>query len=48
LQHLARYATTEAGLRRVLERRIERWARAAEMERDAAALAAATARQAPK
>jgi regulatory protein len=29
LTYLARYAATEAGLRRVLERRIERWARAA-------------------
>ncbi|MDP3417669.1 regulatory protein RecX [Falsiroseomonas sp.] len=28
--HLARYATTEAGLRRVLCRRVDRWARAAE------------------
>lgn len=30
--HLARFAATEAGLRRVLERRIDRWARAAEGE----------------
>lgn len=29
LNHLARYATTKAGLRRVLERRIARWARRA-------------------
>ncbi|WP_439598878.1 RecX family transcriptional regulator [Falsiroseomonas sp.] len=28
--HLARFATTEAGLRRVLQRRVDRWARAAE------------------
>jgi regulatory protein len=28
--HLARYATTEVGLRRVLMRRVDRWARAAE------------------
>ncbi|WP_245185377.1 RecX family transcriptional regulator [Falsiroseomonas frigidaquae] len=28
--HLARYAATEAGLRRVLARRVDRWARAAE------------------
>lgn len=28
LDYLARYAATEAGLRRVLERRIERWVRA--------------------
>lgn len=27
--HLARYSTTEAGLRRVLARRVDRWARAA-------------------
>ena len=32
LAHLARFAATEAGLRRVLERRIARWARAAEAE----------------
>jgi regulatory protein len=30
LTHLARYATTAAGLRRVLHRRIDRWARSAE------------------
>ena len=30
LDHLARFAATEAGLRRVLERRVARWARAAE------------------
>ncbi len=30
LTHLARYAATEAGLRRVLDRRIDRWARAQE------------------
>ena len=30
LAHLARYAATEAGLRRVLDRRIDRWARAQE------------------
>jgi len=29
LSHLARYAATEAGLRRVLDRRVDRWARAA-------------------
>jgi len=29
LAYLARYAATEAGLRRVLERRVERWARGA-------------------
>src|SRR5579875_1780060 len=45
LSHLARYAATEAGLLGVLERRIARWARAAngamEPERIAAASAAA-------
>ena len=30
LAHLARYGTTEAGLIRVLDRRVDRWARAAE------------------
>ena len=30
LTHLARYAATEAGLRRVLDRRIDRWARTQE------------------
>jgi regulatory protein len=36
--HLARYAATEAGLRRVLARRVDRWARrAAETERAEAA-----------
>lgn len=45
--HLARYATTEAGLRRVLERRIDRWARGAAslMEPEAIAAHAAAARQ---
>ncbi len=32
LHHLARFSATEAGLRRVLERRVERWARRAEAE----------------
>lgn len=32
LTHLARYATTEAGLIRVLRRRVDRWARAMEAE----------------
>lgn len=44
LAHLARFAATEAGLRRVLERRISRWARAAEAEgqsREAIAASAA-------
>ena len=49
LAHLARFAATEVALRRVLERRIDRWARAAEAEgqpRDATAAAAAAARAA--
>ena len=39
LAYLARYAATEAGLRRVLERRVDRWARtaAAAVDRDALA-----------
>ncbi len=32
LTHLARFGTTEAGLRRVLQRRVDRWARRAEAE----------------
>jgi regulatory protein len=32
LAHLARFGTTEQGLRRVLERRVDRWARRAEAE----------------
>jgi regulatory protein len=50
LAYLARFAATEAGLRRVLTRRVDRWARAAEAEgtpdiapRAAAARAAAAA-----
>jgi regulatory protein len=49
LAHLARFAATEAGLRRVLQRRVDRWARAAEEEgqedvaRHAAAAKAAAA-----
>jgi regulatory protein len=35
LTYLARYASTEAGLRRVLERRVERWARMAADAADA-------------
>ncbi len=49
LAHLARFAATEAALRRVLERRIDRWARAAEAEgqpREGIAAAAAAARAA--
>ena len=47
LAHLARFAATEAGLRRVLERRIARWSRAAEAEgqpREAIATAIAALR----
>ncbi len=32
LSHLARFSATEVGLRRVLERRVDRWARRAEAE----------------
>jgi len=39
LAYLARYAATEVGLRRVLERRIERWARATNGSDDAVAAA---------
>jgi len=39
LAYLARYAATEAGLRRVLERRIDRWARTANGSDDAVAAA---------
>jgi regulatory protein len=49
LAHLARFAATEVGLRRVLQRRVDRWARAAIAEGAPAediAAAAATARQA--
>jgi regulatory protein len=35
LAHLARYAATQAGLVRVLDRRVERWARAAAAEPEA-------------
>lgn len=45
LNHLARYATTEAGLRRVLMRRIDRWARL-QPDADAAAPALLAARAA--
>ncbi|HEX5327018.1 MAG TPA: hypothetical protein VFW75_10160, partial [Acetobacteraceae bacterium] len=41
LAYLARYAATEAGLRRVLERRIERWARSRDRDEIDADLAAA-------
>ncbi len=40
LDYLARYAATETGLRRVLERRIERWARRAAATADDAEIVA--------
>jgi regulatory protein len=45
LTHLARYAATEAGLRRVLRRRVDRWARL-QTDPDAAAGAVADAQAA--
>jgi regulatory protein len=45
LAYLARFAATTAGLRAVLERRVDRWARE-QPDRDAAAESAAAARQA--
>lgn len=45
LNHLARYAATEAGLRRVLLRRVDRWARQ-QTDPDAAAPVIAAARDA--
>ena len=39
LDYLARYAATEAGLRRVLERRVDRWARRAATVGDAETIA---------
>jgi regulatory protein len=49
LAHLARYAATEAGLRRVLERRLDRWKRLAQqngLDAEAIAAQAAAARNA--
>jgi regulatory protein len=46
LAHLARYATTEAGLARVLTGRVLRWARAAGLGEDEAAEAVAAGRAA--
>lgn len=43
LRHLARYATTEAGLLRVLQRRIDRWARSMEAAGHAEDAASGTA-----
>jgi len=48
LNHLARYAATRTGLERVLFRRIARWARQAEGEREATAAAVAAAKAAAK
>lgn len=50
LAYLARYAATEAGLHRMLDRRIDRWARAAEAAADPALIAhhAGAARQAAR
>jgi len=44
LRHLARFAATEAGMVRVLDRRIDRWARATQPEPDAVREAQAAAR----
>ncbi len=44
LTYLTRYSATQAGLLRVLNRRIDRWARAAEAPPEAAAAAHAAAR----
>jgi regulatory protein len=44
LSHLARFAATEAGLTRVLERKIESWARQCPDDRDQVAATAAQAR----
>jgi regulatory protein len=46
LAHLARYATTEAGLSRVLANRVRRWARASGLGEDEAAEAVAEGRAA--
>jgi regulatory protein len=44
MAHLARYATTQAGLARVLDRRVERWARATGAEAETVAQARAAVR----
>ncbi|MBO1075097.1 regulatory protein RecX [Roseomonas marmotae] len=46
LAHLARFGTTEAGLRRVLQRRVDRWARRAEAEGQLAEVVAPAAARA--
>jgi len=48
LSHLARYASTSTGLEKVLFRRIARWERQAEGEREAIAAAVTMARRAAK
>ena len=45
LSYLARFAATEAGLRAVLERRIDRWMRATTEDRDGLAARAASLKQ---
>jgi regulatory protein len=45
VSHLARYASTEAGLRRVLMRRVDRWARV-QTDQDASAAVITAAREA--
>lgn len=44
LSYLARYGTTRAGLIRVLDRRVDRWARAAEADPEVVAVARAAVR----
>ncbi len=44
LAHLARFAATEAGLTRILERKIENWARKSPEDQDSVAAQAAQAR----
>ncbi len=48
LSHLARYASTSAGLEKVLFRRIARWARQADGERETIAAAVTMAQRAAK
>jgi regulatory protein len=48
LNYLARYATTEAGLRLLLHRRIDRWARQAADREDASERAAAAKASVPR
>ncbi|MDE2575859.1 MAG: hypothetical protein KGL55_11180, partial [Rhodospirillales bacterium] len=45
LAHLARYAATAAGLVRVLDRRVERWARAGAADAEAVAAARRAVRE---